>query len=81
MAVTGHKSSASVNRYVKKTEEAARAAQAKRKTQTSPFRAPQGPGGYFLNEASPVLSNPKEIVSQQTVYMSYTFNVSVDRGS
>ena len=32
MAVTGHKSSASVNRYVKKTEEAARAAQAKRKT-------------------------------------------------
>jgi len=26
MAVTGHKSSASVNRYVKKTEEAARAA-------------------------------------------------------
>jgi integrase len=30
MAVTGHKSSASVNRYVKKTIEAARAAQAKR---------------------------------------------------
>tara|TARA_R110002072_G_C7855822_1_gene526051 strand:- start:41 stop:1066 length:1026 start_codon:yes stop_codon:yes gene_type:complete len=30
MAVTGHKSSASINRYVKKTVEAARAAQAKR---------------------------------------------------
>ena len=32
MAVTGHKSSASVNRYVKKTVEAARTAQTKRKT-------------------------------------------------
>ncbi|MBT6123680.1 MAG: tyrosine-type recombinase/integrase, partial [Halieaceae bacterium] len=30
MSVTGHKSSASVNRYVKRTLEAARAAQAKR---------------------------------------------------
>jgi integrase len=45
MSVTGHSSSASVNRYVKKTRESARAGQAKRKTWTSPFRAPQGPGG------------------------------------